>query len=239
LFVFCSIFFVLGVLLMGLASMQVYVDLVSSWRHLRKERRSHEPERRELERARSALAREREDHEPKRRELEFRSTELDHRTEELKRDREAVAQGRSHLAAERADLAKERADLSASHHALERERSEVEAARAALQRERSRSATELRNREIERASDFANPAAPAETVSDPVPTTTGAELASVGTDPSPSNWDLAGQLDDDVAAVARMARESPPAEGPVDADRVLAETHATDPAATAEPDPSR
>ena len=120
------------------SSMQVYLDLAASWRRLRKERKSYEPERRELERARASLAREREDHEPKLRELEFRVAELDHRAEELKRDREAIAEARSHLASERAELARERAEVGAERNAVERERTQVEASRSALARQRAR-----------------------------------------------------------------------------------------------------
>ncbi|MFN7950969.1 MAG: hypothetical protein U0610_04530 [bacterium] len=225
LFVFCACFFVLGVLLMGLASMQVYGNVVGSWRRLRKERRAHEPERLELERSRAALAREREEYEPKRRELEFRTTELDHRADELRRDREALAEARSHLAAERAELAKSRAELGAERRDVERARLDVESARAALERDRARAiheTRELQGAPVRAASEprFAVPSVGGESHEEPV-TRDDASSAEAA-------WDLAERLDDDVAAVARLSEASEPqgtdAENPAPATERVTES---------------
>ncbi len=238
LFVFCAGFFVLGVVLMGLASMQVYLDLAGAWRKLRRERKSYEPERRELERARAALAREREDYEPKRRELDFRSSELDNRAEELKRDREAIAEARSHLASERAELARERAEVGGERNAVERERTSLEAARMALARDRARAESVI-------ARALAVPTPPPEPPRAELPEAlsplAGPELASEGmmaTDPgsAPPDWDLAERLDDDVAAVARLAREEVVGEPAEQGEGDDEEPHATE---RVDPDESR
>lgn len=238
LFVFCAGFFVLGVVLMGLASMQVYLDLAGSWRKLRKERKSYEPERRELERARAALAREREDYEPKRRELDFRSSELDHRADELKRDREAIAEARNHLASERAELARERAEVGGERNAVERERTSLEAARTTLARDRAHAESV-----IARASAMPAPAPEPPCVEMPgaVSSVAAPELASAGTvvaDPSSAepDWDLAERLDDDVAAVARLAREDLASEPANEGEGEGDEPHATE---RVDPDESR
>lgn len=204
LFVFCAAFFVLGVVLMGLASMQVYVEVVGSWRRLRKERRRHEPERREVERARAALAREREEHEPKRRELDFRAQELDHRAEEQRRDRESLAEARSHLAAERAELAKSRAELGSERNDVERAHRDVEAARAALERDRARAAREARalaqaRVRLESETASVGPASTIDAGPDDAPEEAPADV------PVEPAWNLAERLDDDVAAVARLS----------------------------------
>ncbi len=204
LFVFCAGFFVLGVVLMGLASMQVYVEVVGSWRRLRTERRRHEPERREVERARAALAREREEHEPKRRELEFRAQELDHRAEEQRRDRESLAEARSHLAAERAELAKSRAELGSERNDVERARLDVETARAVLERDRARAARDARafGQAQERLASDVEAAGRASTVPAGPDGTLEQAFADVPISPA---WNLAERLDDDVAAVARLS----------------------------------
>lgn len=237
LFVFCAGFFVLGVILMGLASMQVYLDLMGSWRRLRKERKAYEPERREIERARAALAREREDHEPRRRELEFRSSELDHRAEELKRDREAIAEARSHVASERAELARERAEVGGERNAVERERTQVEAARAALARDRARAESALA-----RASQAAEPEPVAAAGTGFADGRAEAPPAhELGTapkaEPSEPSWDLAERLEDEVAAVVRLARDEPTEGEPA---RVSEDDEpAPPPTESVEPDPKR
>lgn len=240
LFVFSAGFFVLGVVLMGLASMQVYLDLAASWRRLRKERKSYEPERRELERARASLAREREDHEPKLRELEFRVAELDHRAEELKRDREAIAEARSHLASERAELARERAEVGAERNAVERERTQVEASRSALARQRARAevaipAVPAVAHETRPDSAVRPPAAGPAPGREPSQAGEG-EAAADETEPE-VEWDLAERLDDDVAAVARLAQEDP-AEG-ASADAAAESEGSPIPKADEDPEPSR
>ncbi|MBK7977185.1 MAG: hypothetical protein IPK07_29290 [Deltaproteobacteria bacterium] len=240
LFVFSAGFFVLGVVLMGLASMQVYLDLAASWRRLRKERKSYEPERRELERARASLAREREDHEPKLRELEFRVAELDHRAE----GSSAIARRSPRLEATWPASVRsspgERAEVGAERNAVERERTQVEASRSALARQRARAevaipAVPAVAHETRPDSAVRPPAAGPAPGREPSQAGEG-EAAADETEPE-VEWDLAERLDDDVAAVARLAQEDP-AEG-ASADAAAESEGSPIPKADEDPEPSR